>query len=105
MPFYFIVRFQPRPGMAAAFREELLHVNGPSREEPGCLRIDVFETVREPVEFAVYSEWVDEAAFDVHASLPHTAQFLDAAETLLTHHVQGLRLHKIGGGPGTGNSQ
>ncbi len=91
--------------MTAAFREELLRVNGPSRQEPGCLRIDVFETVREPIEFAVYSEWVDEAAFEVHASLPHTTRFLEAAETLLTHSVQGFRLRKIGGGPGIGNSQ
>ena len=100
MTFYFIARFQPCPGMAAAFREELLRVNGPSRDEAGCIRIDVFESVREPIEFAVYSEWVDEAAFELHASLPHTTQFVAAAGELLTHPIQGLRLRQIGGGPG-----
>ncbi len=97
--FHFIVRFRPRPEMAAAFRQELLRVNEPSRDEVGCLRIDVFESVREPSEFAVHSEWVDEAAFEVHTALPHTTRFISAAEKLLTHPVQGLRLHQIEGGP------
>jgi quinol monooxygenase YgiN len=86
--------------MEAPFREEVLRVNKPSREEPGCLRIDVFESVREPIEFAIYSEWVDEAAFDLHATLPHTVAFIAAAEKLLTHPIKGLRLRQIGGGPG-----
>ena len=47
MSFHFIVHFEPLPGKEAAFREELLRVNGPSRAEKGCLRIDVFESVRE----------------------------------------------------------
>jgi len=46
------------------------------------------------------AEWVDEAAFELHASLPHTTQFVAAAGELLTHPIQGLRLRQIGGGPG-----
>jgi quinol monooxygenase YgiN len=99
LSFHFIVRFQPLAGMEAAFREELLRVNKPSREESGCLRIDVFESLREPLEFAIHSEWVDEAAFERHATLPHTLRFLDAAAKLVTHSIEGLRLRQIGGGP------
>ena len=87
--------------MEDAFREELLRVNSPSREEAGCLRLDVFETIREPVEFAIHSEWVDEAAFELHATLPHTVRFLAAAEKMLGHPVQGLRMRQIGGAPGS----
>jgi quinol monooxygenase YgiN len=105
LPFHFIVRFEPLPGKEAEFREELLRVNEPSRAEAGCLRIDVFETVREPFLYAIYSEWVDEASFELHASLPHTVRFLAAAEKLLTHPVQGLRLRLIGGGPGAGGQE
>jgi quinol monooxygenase YgiN len=97
-----ILQFEPRPGKEAEFRDELLRVNGPSREEAGCLRIDVFESLGDPAVFAVHSEWVDEAAFDLHAALPHTVRFLTVAETLLTHKVQGLRLRRIGGGAGQG---
>jgi len=28
---------------------------------------------------AAYSEWVDEAAFELHAALPHTVRFFAAA--------------------------
>jgi quinol monooxygenase YgiN len=100
LSFHFIVRFQPLPGKEAAFRDELLRVNEPSRAEIGCLSIDVFESLRKPSMFAIHSEWVDEASFELHATLPHTMRFLAAAETLLTHPVQGLRLRHIGGGTG-----
>jgi quinol monooxygenase YgiN len=99
-----IIRFEPLPGRESAFREELLRVNKPTRAESGCLRIDVFESLQEPFVFAVHSEWVDEAAFELHATLPHTVQFLAAAEALLTHRVHGLRLRQIGGGAGAAQS-
>lgn len=100
MSFHFIVRFEPLPGKEAAFRDEVLRVNAPSRAEPGCVRIDVFETLREPHVFAIHSEWVDEASFELHATLSHTMRFLEAVEPLLTQPVQGLRLRHIGGGAG-----
>ena len=100
MSVHFIVRFEPLSGKEAAFRAELLRVFEPSRAEIGCLSIHVFESLREPVVFAIHSEWADEAAFEFHATLPHTVRFLAAAETLLTHSVQGLRLRHIGGGAG-----
>jgi len=54
-----------------------------------------FQSLREPTVFCIHSEWVDEAAFDLHAQLPHTIRFLHAAETLLTHPIQGLRSREI----------
>ena len=98
MPFHFIVRFEPLPGKEAEFRQEVLRVNTPSRAETGCLRIDVFESLREPIYFAIHSEWLDEAAFDLHATLPHTVKFLEAAEKLLKDPIKGMRLRQIGGG-------
>ena len=100
MSFHFIVRFEPRPGKEDLFRQELFRVNEPSRAENGCLSIHIFESLREPIEFAIHSEWVDEAAFELHTTLPHTVRFLAAAESMLTHPVQGLRLRHIGGGAG-----
>ena len=102
MSFHFLVRFEPRPGKAEAFREELLRVNGPSRAEAGCLSIDVFESVREPRLFAIHSVWVDEEAFERHAGEPHTVRFIQAAEPLLAHAIDGMRTRWIAGGPGAG---
>ena len=95
MPMHFIVRFEPKPGNAERFLAELQRVVQPSRAEPGCLGIQVFESLEEPRLFAIHSLWVDEAAFELHAALPHTVEFLKAAEELLTHSVAGLRTREI----------
>jgi len=99
---HFFVRFEPRPGQEQEFREALLRVVEPTRAEMGCLAIHVFESLGQPAVFAIHSEWVDEAAFEQHAQLPHTVQFIQAANELLTHPVQGLRTHRIAGGSGAG---
>ncbi|MCC7126862.1 MAG: antibiotic biosynthesis monooxygenase [Acidobacteria bacterium] len=92
---HFIVQFEPKPGCEVRFREALERVAGPSRAEPGCRGFQVFESRRAPVVFAIHSEWVDEAAFDRHASLPHTVEFLAAAREWLTHDVRGTRLRAL----------
>ena len=102
MSVHFLVRFEPLLGKEAEFREELLQVVAPTRAEIGCLAIQVFESLRQPFVFAIHSEWADEAAFELHAQLPHTVRFLGAAKELLTHPVQGLRSREIGGGAGAG---
>ena len=102
MSLHFFVHFEPKPGNGAAFREELLRVVEAARTEAGCRAIHAFESSREPPVFAIHSEWVDEAAFEKHAELPHTVRFLKAADELLTHPVHGLRTHQIGGGAGAG---
>jgi len=99
---HFFVRFEPRPGKAVQFREELLRVVEPTRTETGCVAINDFESIREPTVFAIHSEWVDEAALELHAQLSHTVRFLEAAKELLTHPVEGLRTRHIGGGAGAG---
>ena len=88
---HFIVRFEPRPGKEQEFREELVRVADPSRAEAGCLSLQLFESLEKPFRFAIHSEWVDEAAFELHARLPHTVRFLVAAKELLTHPVEGFR--------------
>ena len=102
MSIHFLVRFEPLPGKAPRFRAELLRVLDPTRAETGCLGIHVFESLREPFVFGIHSEWVDEAAFELHARLPHTVRFLEAAKQLLSHPVEGLRSREIAGGAGAG---
>jgi quinol monooxygenase YgiN len=97
---HFFVRFEPLPTKETQFREELLRVVAPTRAESGCLAIHVFESLREPFVFAIHSEWTDEAAFELHAQLPHTVRFLSVAKMLLTHAVQGMRAREIGRGAG-----
>jgi len=96
-----MVRFEPLPGKEEAFRKELAQVCQHSRAEPGCLNLEVFESLREPRTFAIHSEWVDEAVYDRHVKLPHTRRFVLAAAKLLGHSIQGLRLRRFGDGKRT----
>ena len=95
MTFHFLVRFEPLPGKADEFRDLLEQIIPLTRGETGCLALHAFESVREPRLFAIHSEWTDEAAFNLHAEMPHTVRFVQAAEKLLSHHIEGLRLNEI----------
>lgn len=100
MSIHVFVRFEPLPGKEIEFRNEVQRVVELSQAKAGCVAIRMFESLREPIEFAIHSEWVDEAAFELHARLPHTVRFLAAAKTLLTHPIEGLRTRQIAGGAG-----
>ena len=95
MSVHFFVRFEPLPAKETEFREELLRIVAPTRAESGCLAVHTFESLHEPFVFVIHSEWADEAAFELHARLPHTVRFLGIAETLLNHAVQGVRAREI----------
>ena len=85
--------------MEKAFHEELFRVNAPSREEVGRVRIDVFETIREPVEFAIHSEWVDEAESNCTARY-RTQQGLSPLPECFWGTRSRGRMQQIGGGFG-----
>ncbi len=89
------IQFIPLPGKEDAFRAELEAVIIASRSEAGCVAMHGFESLRAPAVFAIHSEWVDEAAFELHARMPHTLRFLEAAGQLLTNPVQALRIRPL----------
>ena len=82
---FIFARFRAREGkeegLEAVLREQLAFV----RTERGCLSIDSFRSTRDPRLFYVFSRWLDEAAFDIHAGLPHTLRFLERVEPLIDH--------------------
>jgi len=80
---YVFVRLHAREGEESAVEEALREVTGPSREEAGCLSFHTFRSMRDPRLFFIHSRWVDAAAFQRHAELPHTVRFLERVEALL----------------------
>lgn len=80
---YVFVRLHAREGEAAGVEAALRDVTGPSREEPGCLSFHTFRSTRDRRLFYIHSRWVDEAAFQLHAELPHTVRFLKRVDALL----------------------
>ena len=90
------VRFYALPGKETDAAEALREVLGPSRGEPGCLRIDAFRSLRDPRLFYIHSKWKDEPAFEIHARLPHTVRFLKRMETLIERALDITRTEQIG---------
>jgi len=85
MELFLFARVHARPGCEAALREAIRTVEGPTKLEPGCLSYQAFQSVRVPGEFYVHSRWRDKVAFELHASLPHTVQFISTVEALIDH--------------------
>ena len=82
---FIFARFHARPGLESEVQEALRDTIRPTREEPGCLGIHAFRSVRDQRLFFIHSRWIDEAAFDLHAELLHTVRFIQQVEPLIDH--------------------
>lgn len=92
---FVFVRLHAREGEERAVEEALGEVMSPSREEAGCVSFHVFRSMRDPRLFYIQSKWVDEAAFQKHAELPHTVQFLKRVDALLDQPREVARTEQI----------
>ena len=77
--------------VAAALREVL----EPTRAEPGCRAAEAYCSARDPRLFFIHSRWRDEAAFETHATLPHTTQFIERVQTLIDHPLDINRTRRL----------
>jgi len=93
---YVFVRLHAHEGQESAVEEALRGVTGPSREEAGCLSFHTFRSMRDRRLFYIHSRWVDEAAFQAHAELPHTLRFLKRVDALLDQPRDVTRTEMIG---------
>jgi quinol monooxygenase YgiN len=86
MELVIFARFHAREGQQAAVEAAVREVTSITRElEPGCLAIAPYRSLRDPKMFFIHSRWADETAFDLHATLPHTARFLERIQRLIDH--------------------
>ncbi len=95
MELFIFGRFHACAGQEAAVEATIRDVIGPSRAEPGCLAIAAYRSVRDPRLFWIHSRWIDEAAFDIHAELPHTVRFVERVQQLIDHPLDVTRTHSI----------
>ena len=92
MELVIFARFHAREGNEAAVEAAVREVTSITRElEPGCLAIAPYRSVRDPKLFFIHSRWVDESAFDLHATLPHTVRFLARVQPLIDHPLDVVR--------------
>ncbi len=91
MQLYIFARFRARAGNESAVEAALHAVVAPTRQEPGCLAINTFRSAGNPQLFYLHSRWVDEGAFDLHATLPHTVKFIETVQPLIDHELDVTR--------------
>ena len=88
MELYIFARFHARDGQeheaAAAIREVL----PPSGAEAGCVRIAAYRSTRDPRLHYIHSAWRDEAAFERHATMPHTLHFIERIGKAIDHPLE-----------------
>jgi quinol monooxygenase YgiN len=91
-----IGEFRALPGRERELEDVIRKVVPQTRSEATCLAISAFRSNRDAALFYVHSRWTDEAAFEVHATLPHTVEFIRTIEPLITaHKVEVARLTQI----------
>jgi quinol monooxygenase YgiN len=95
MELVIFARFHAREGQEEAVAEALREVSGPTQAEQGCLFQNAYRSIRDVKLFFVHSRWIDEAAFDLHASLPHTVRFVAKVQALIDHPMDVNRTHAL----------
>jgi len=92
---FVFARLHARPGKRSEVQQAMFEVQGPTRQEPGCLAYGAFASVRDPDEFYIHSCFQDTEAFERHAELPHTVRFIETVEPLLDHPFKASLAQKI----------
>ena len=95
MEIYIFGRFHAIAGNETPVADAITAVLGPTRQEPGCLSIQAFRSIRDPQLFYIHSSWTSEEAFDLHATLPHTVRFIERVEPLIDHPLDVTRAKSI----------
>ncbi len=79
-----IAHAQVRPDMRERFAGAGMACVAATRQEPGCIAYDMYESLTEPGRCAMVERWESEAAIDAHFLAPHTATFLEIAAQCVT---------------------
>jgi quinol monooxygenase YgiN len=85
MEIHIFARFHARAGHERAVDEAIREVLPETAAESDCLGIQAFRSLRDERLFFIHSRWKDEAAFERHATLPHTRRFLGRVEPSIDH--------------------
>jgi quinol monooxygenase YgiN len=93
---FIFARLHALPGQEKGVEDALHKIIAPTRQqEPGCLEIHIFRSIKDARLFYIHSRWVDEAAFDHHISQPYIKQFAEEVEPLVDHKLDTTRASVI----------
>lgn len=83
-PVLVIARASVRPEARERFAAAARDCVAATRQEPGCLGYDIYESVTEPGQFVSVEAWRARADVDRHMAEPHLQAFLAIAGTCVS---------------------
>ncbi|MEN2395745.1 putative quinol monooxygenase [Pseudomonas halotolerans] len=74
--------FTARPGQRDALGQRLLALVGPTRQEPGCVRYDIYQSSDSADVWCAYEDWRSTTDFDGHMQTPYVQAFMNELDAL-----------------------
>lgn len=81
---YQLVDIAAKPGHEADLLALLHAVTQGTRQEPGYLQYDLWQSLDQPTDFVLVERWPGQAAVELHRQQPHLHDFLREAPAHLT---------------------
>jgi quinol monooxygenase YgiN len=91
-----IVHIKSKPGMEERMNQTLQEVIAPTRQESGCITLDLLVDKNDPNHFVLYENWKDRSALDAHFQQPYVKQALKTYEEISAEPIAVMSLEKIG---------
>jgi quinol monooxygenase YgiN len=82
---FIFIRFHACEGAREMLASELRTATNRVRTEPGCQSIEAYGAVADSRLFWLHAVWTDERAFNRHAELLETTQFINSVQRFIDH--------------------
>ena len=87
-PLYQLVHMEAKPGHEDDLLALLHTVQQGTRQEPGYLQYDLWQSLDQPTSFVMVERWPDQGAVELHRQQPHLHDFLREAPALLARPLE-----------------
>jgi quinol monooxygenase YgiN len=79
-----------------ALRQELMSLLEPTRNEPGCLRYELYQQSGQGENFLFVEQWRSVADLERHLQQPHVQAFIQKSDVLLAEPMQVAQWNQAG---------
>lgn len=76
--------FQAKPGNEDLVHKILSGLVQPTRQEPGCLHYEFYQSLDDKAKIILHEQWVDAAAHDIHMQMPYVQAWQVRKKELLS---------------------
>ncbi len=83
-----VAKFVAKPGQEAAVKAALTALVAPTRQDPGYIAYDLYESVERPGEFVLVEAWESRELLAKHLDTPHLNDFKAKAPGLLAQPME-----------------